>query len=180
MTRSVARWVSILGHPFVMVSVTALGAGVRAALLVAAFTVLPLAVLMAVQVRSGRWNDVDASRRHERPALFAVAGLGLLTLTAYLVFAQPASPLLRGLLAPVGLLGGAALANRWVKVSLHVGFAVLAAATLIGLGMALGWALVPVVPILAWSRLVLNRHRPAEIAAGGVLGLAASLLTGAL
>jgi fumarate reductase subunit D len=177
-TRTLARWISILAHPFVTVSLMALGAGVRSALLVAAFATVPLAVLMAMQVRSGRWGNVDASRREERPALFAVGGLGLLALAIYLAITQPVSPLLRGLLAPLGLLAGAALVNRWVKVSLHIGFAVLAAATLIQLGSAVGWALVPVVPVLAWSRLVLNRHRPTELVAGGMLGLAASFLTG--
>lgn len=177
MSHALARWISVLAHPFVMASLMALAAGVRSALLVALFTVVPLAVLMALQVRSGRWHNVDASRPSERPALFAIAGLGLLGLAVYLAFAQPASPLLRGLLAPVGLLGGAALVNRWVKASLHVGFAVLAAATLIGIGSSLGWALVPVVPVLGWSRLVLGRHRPADLAAGGFLGLAASVFS---
>ena len=79
--RRLARWVSILAHPFVMVTLMTLGAGIRAALLVACFTTLPLAVLMLVQVRSGRWGDVDASHRAERPLLFGVAGAGLLALT---------------------------------------------------------------------------------------------------
>jgi len=178
-TLSVARWVSILAHPFVMASLMALTAGPRSALLVATFTVVPLAILMAVQVRSGRWDDVDASHRAERPALFAVAGLGLLALAVYLAVAQPISPLLRGLLAPVGLLGGAALVNRWVKASLHVGFAVLAAAVLIQVGSVVGWAMVLVVPVLGWSRLALRRHHPGEIVAGVLLGLAASLFSGA-
>jgi hypothetical protein len=175
MTRALARWISILAHPFVMVSVMALGVSVRAAMLVAAFTMVPLAVLMLVQVRSGRWGDVDASDRGERPLLFAVAGLGLLALATYLVATQPVSPLLRGLLSPLVLLAGAALVNRWVKASLHVAFAVLAAATLILLGHALGWVLVPVIPALGWSRLVMGRHRPAELLAGGLLGLFATL-----
>ena len=139
--RRLARWVSIFAHPFVMVTLMALGAGMRAALLVACFTTLPLAVLMLVQVRSGRWGDVDASHRAERPLLFAVAGAGLLALTLYLVIAQPVSPLLRGLLSPVGLLGGAALVNRWVKASLHVGFAVHGGHDLDRLlGHVVGWA----------------------------------------
>lgn len=174
--RSLAQWVSIVAHPFVMVSVMAMGASVRAALLVAGFTTLPLAIVMLVQVRSGRWDNADASHREERPLLFAVAGFGLLVLAMYLVLAQPASPLLRGLLPPVALLGGAALVNRWVKASLHVGFAVMAATTLILRGHVGGWALVPVVPALGWSRLALGRHSPAEVVAGGLLGLSASLL----
>ena len=175
MTRSVARWISIVAHPFVMASLMALGASARAALLVAAFTVVPLAVLMLVQVRSGRWGDVDASQREERPLLFAVAGLGLLALATYLALTQPISPLLRGLLSPLVLLAGAALVNHWVKASLHVAFAVLAAATLIMLGHVLGWVLVPVIPALGWSRLVLGRHSISELLAGALLGLAATL-----
>ena len=175
MTRSVARWISIAAHPFVMVSLMALGVSARAALLVAAFTVLPLAVLMLVQVRSRRWGDVDASHRDERPLLFAVAGLGLLALTTYLAVTQPLSPLLRGLLSPMILLAGAALVHHWLKASLHVAFAVLAAATLILLGHVLGWLLVPVIPALGWSRLVMGRHRTAELLAGGLLGLFATL-----
>ena len=150
------------------------GASARAALLVAAFTVVPLAVLMLMQVRSGRWGDVDASQREERPLLFAVAGLGLLALATYLALTQPISPLLRGLLSPLVLLAGAALVNHWVKASLHVAFAVLAAATLIMLGHVLGWVLVPVIPALGWSRLVLGRHSIPELVAGALLGLAAT------
>lgn len=176
MTHAIARWVSVLAHPFVMASLMALGVSVRAALLVAAFTAVPIAMLMRRQVRSGRWDNVDASNRRDRPVLLVGAGVALLALAVYLAAAQPGSPLLRGLLGPAGLFGSAALVNRWVKVSLHIGFAVLAAATLIQLGSALGWALLPVVPILAWSRLVLRRHQRSELVAGGALGLAASLL----
>lgn len=77
----VARWVSILAHPFVMVAAmavaTALHFGTRADAIhalavVTLFTLLPLAILMVRQVRRGSWSDVDASKRTERPLLFVV------------------------------------------------------------------------------------------------------------
>jgi hypothetical protein len=173
---AIARWMSIVLHPFVTVTLLALAAGGRAALLVALFATIPLAILMAVQVRMGRWTNADASERHERPALLAVGGFGLLALAAWLAGSEPASPLLRGLAGPIALLASSAALNRWLKVSLHVGFATLSSLTLVRLGLPTGWALVAAVPILVWSRLVLRRHTPIELAAGVVLGGSASLL----
>jgi hypothetical protein len=176
MTHAIARSISLVLHPFVTVSLLALAAGTRPALLVTLFATIPLAILMALQVRSGRWGNADASEPHERPVLFVVGGAGLLALAVWLAVSQPASPLLRGLSGPVALLASSAALNRWIKVSLHVAFATLSAATLLSLGSATGWALVVAIPVLAWSRLVLRRHTSAELAAGCALGGAASLL----
>jgi membrane-associated phospholipid phosphatase len=41
-------------------------------------------------------------------------------------------------------------------------------------GSSLGWLLAAAVSVLAWSRLKLARHRPAEV----VVGLLAGVLTG--
>ena len=68
------------------------------------------------------------------------------------------------------MLAVCAIANRWLKVSLHMAFGSLAATALLLLGSPAGWVLVPVLPALAWSRLVLGRHVLAEILAGLVLG----------
>src|SRR5262245_2706562 len=91
---AVARWVSIVGHPFattlVMVSAVALRVGssheaLRSSGLVALIVLLPIAALMARQVRRGAWTNVDASNRAERPALFVVmtASLAALLVVAF-------------------------------------------------------------------------------------------------
>jgi hypothetical protein len=64
------------------------------------------------------------------------------------------------------------VATRWVKVSLHMAFGALATTTLLSLGSPAGWALLAVMPVLAWSRLALNRHRLAEVVAGVLAGTA--------
>ena len=51
-------------------------------------------------------------------------------------------------------------------------FAALATTTLLFLGSPLGWVLLPLLPVLAWSRLTLKRHRPAEVALGLLVGVA--------
>ena len=49
------------------------------------FTILPLGVLMWRQVRRGRWKNVDASNRGERPILYIVGGAGVLALLVYVI-----------------------------------------------------------------------------------------------
>jgi putative transposase len=68
----------------------------------------------------------------------------------------------------------------WVKVSLHLATAALAAVVLLGRGLPLGWLLVAVLPVLAWSRVALGRHRWSEVAAGLVIGVATGTMVARL
>jgi len=178
---SLARWVSIVGHPFVVTLVMVAGAALhfgtpgealRTSLLVTLVALVPVAALMARQVRRGSWANVDASNRSERPALFAV-GIGALAalLGAVLIY-RPGSFLVRGVVGVLILLAVCAIATRWTKVSLHMAFGGLATTTLLSLGSPAGWVLLAGLPALAWSRLRLVRHRPVEVALGLLVGVA--------
>jgi membrane-associated phospholipid phosphatase len=182
--KTFARWVSILGHPFVMVSImvtavalrfSAPAQAVRSLLIVLLVTVAPVAGLMALQVRRGAWKDVDASEARQRPILFVVGALGLVCLLGYLLLAHPQSFLIRGVLGSLAMVAVCAVATRWLKVSLHMAFGTLAATTLLLLGSAIGWLLLAVLPVLGWSRVFLSRHKPAEVLAGVIIGLAAGI-----
>lgn len=180
-----ARWISILGHPFVMVGLMVGGAASRGGsrqemlqsmLLVGLFALGPVAALMWLQVRRGAWQNVDASNARERPPLFWVGGGALLALLVYLRLRQPESYLIRGSIAVLAMLAICALATRWIKVSLHLAFAALTATSLLLLGSAAGWAVAAILPALAWSRLALGRHRPIELALGGAVGAATGVV----
>jgi hypothetical protein len=177
--RSFARWVSIVGHPFVMVLVMAGTAAARfqtpeeaarTLVIVALVTILPVGLLMVRETRRGAWENVDASNRRERPALLLWALGGLVALVAYVVLRRPDSFLLRGAVAALAMLVACAVATRWIKVSLHMAFGALATAALLGLGLRAGWALLAFLPLLAWSRLHLGRHRLVEVVAGSFAG----------
>jgi hypothetical protein len=175
----IARWVSILAHPFVMVALLVAvpamrqssGDAVQPVLLVVVAVMAPIALLMFRQVRRGRWSNVDASKPSERPALFIVALAGLVAAVAWLLLNDPRSFLMRGMLVVAAFLLLAALLTRWVKLSLHIAFAALTATALCLIGSAAGYALIAVVPLLFWSRIVLARHRVHELLVGLVLGV---------
>ena len=136
---------------------------------------------MARQVRRGAWGTVDASRPAERPILFAVGGAGMLALLAYLAVVHPGSLLLRGALEVLAMLVVCAVLTRWIKLSLHLAAAALAATALaatalVRLGAPFGWPLVALLPLLAWSRVALGRHRWVEVALGAAIGAAAGVI----
>ena len=66
-----------------------------------------------------------------------------------------------------------ALATKWIKVSLHMAFATLAATALALSRLPVGYALLVALPVLAWSRLTLERHTPLEVVLGMAIGAAA-------
>jgi hypothetical protein len=140
-------------------------------LLVATAVVVPIAILMFLQVRRGRWSNVDASRPSERPILFLVALAGLVAALVWLLLNDPRSFMVRGMVTMVAFFLFAALLTRWVKLSLRVAFAALTATTLSLLGSTVGYALIAVVPVVLWSRIALARHHAHELVVGLVLGV---------
>ena len=182
--KQLARWISILAHPFVITLVVVLAAApercaawaAKSAALVGLVAIVPVGLLIALQVRRGRWRDVDASRREERPLLLAVGCIALGALMVWLLIRDPRSFLLRGTLAVLAMLLVSSIVNRWVKVSLHCAFAAFGAAVLLAGGSPLGWLLAALLPILAWARLAMGRHRVAEVVAGVIIGAVAGAL----
>lgn len=181
---AIARWVSVIGHPFVMVAVMVAAVALRHAtraeaarivVIVIVITLVPIAILMIRQVRRGSWNNVDASNASERPVLFAVGIVGVAILIAYSLYFQPASFLVRGSIGVLMMLACCAFLVRWVKVSLHMAFCALAATILVLLDSPMGWAFLLFLPVLAWSRYALGRHRQHELVLGSAIGLATGL-----
>ena len=176
---TIARLLSIVFHPFVMIGVMVgvaaasrqtAGETARSVGLVALFTIAPLAVLMWRQVRRGRWENADASNQADRPVLYIAGSIAVIALLGYLLLLRPQSFMVRGVVATLGMLAVCGAATRWIKVSLHMAFASLATTALVLMRAPIGYALLLALPALIWSRLVLHRHTPIELALGTIIG----------
>jgi len=182
MTRlAFARAISIVGHPAVLILAAALitasnrGSSLRQLWLVSGVVVILGGIVLGfswMQVRAGRWSHVDASARGERTSLNVFAGT-LCFLSAALIWLMTHRTEMSMALAMSGAIFVIALAMaRWIKVSLHVAFAVFATALLWPDRLA-GVVGALVTAALMWSRLVLGRHVAVDVIAGLVLGVAA-------
>ncbi len=169
-----ARAVSILLHPFLSIGLLVVlsSRGGRQSLLLLVFSLLigiPVVLFIRRQLRTGSWQNVDASNPSERPALFAVVGLMCAATGAW--FYLTGSP--RQALGTLGVAAMTLVAYavlRWTKLSLHLAFGVYAASVLLQVRPAWGLGLMLLMPLLAWSRLTLERHRPSELIWGAILG----------
>jgi hypothetical protein len=184
MSMIAARWLSIVAHPFVMVAVMVgsaaaarqtQGEALRSVAIVVVVTIVPLLILMTRKVRSGAWQNADASNQAERPTLYLVGTIVLMGLLAYVTMFRPHDFMVRGVVTTLGMFAACAVATRWIKVSLHMAFAALAATMLSLMGSVVGYLLLLMLPALAWARLALSRHTPLELTIGTIAGTAAGV-----
>jgi len=169
--RALARFVSIAGHPIVLIPAALITARAPVRVLglfVAAM--LAAALYVVAGLRAGKWTDIDVSRREQRAGLYLACLLAVLgAAAAFALSGAPAWALRRPLVA-AGLLVACGLVNLRLKASLHAAFAVYAAA-LVGPAHALPFSFFAVLSVLvAWSRIPLDRHTPLEAACGWGLG----------
>jgi len=178
-----ARVFSILGHPALMMPAAVVGsaAGSQAppqlllgATAVSVLVAVSVGLYSVVQVRAGRWTHVDASVPRERRQLTVFLVCVLFGLAGVSWWVGQARPLVVGLATAGCLVVFAHVLRASLKLSLHAAFAVFATSLLwpnpwaVSLGLALTAA-------VAWSRLVLGRHTPAEVLVGLLAGTAAGV-----
>ncbi|MBA4228098.1 MAG: hypothetical protein C0456_15860 [Hyphomonas sp.] len=127
-----------------------------------------------VQVRRGKWADADASVPEERRQLNVFLGVLLAAGAALAGFSAQPQALALGFGLSAAIIIAALALSRWLKLSLHTAFAVLAAGLFwpdlryVSVGLALAG-------LAAWSRLHLRRHTPSEVLAGGAAGALAAI-----
>lgn len=172
-----ALFLSVAGHPFVLVPLT-IFATTRSWILtaaIAASTTLPMLAIIVRKVRRGVWSDHDVSRHEQRSGLYHVA-FPLMALAAVVLYFLDASPpMFRGLLAGTAMLAVGFLANRWLKVSAHMMFGGFCGMLVARAFPALSLPLVLFILALAWSRRYLDRHTWPEIVVGLLTGVAAGV-----
>ena len=176
---AVARAASLVGHPVVLVPAAGLIAAFHSAasgkqlqFIGAALLVLIVAALgfSWMQVRAGRWAHVDASVREERTSLNGFLAILFLFSAALLWTRLPPMALALALSCAISI--SALLLARWLKVSLHVAFAVFATAIVWPSTPAVA-AGVLMIAFVVWSRLALGRLVWAVFVAWLLLGGAA-------
>jgi membrane-associated phospholipid phosphatase len=133
-------------------------------------SVLPYALILR-GVRQGRLTDKNISLREQRIRLGVVAItsilLGLVLLTA---FDAPAEMVALLAAVAVGVACGWVI-TLWWKISVHAAIAAGAATVLtlvFGPALLVVW---PLVALIAWSRVQVGDHTPAQVLAGIALGI---------
>ena len=141
----------------------------RWSLILVAVGLLPVFSATVYLARTGRVDGVLVATRRQRTSIYllsiACAAIGYAVLNY-----MEAPVMLRAAFA--GGLSGAILftiINLWWKISLHTAFTAVLATILVVLYGWIATAGVVAVLLLAWARLVLKHHSPAQVVAGALL-----------
>jgi membrane-associated phospholipid phosphatase len=134
-------------------------------------SVLPYALILG-GVRRGRLTDKNISLREQRIRFGVVALtsilLGLVLLAA---FDAPAAMVALQAAIAVGVACGWVI-TLWWKISVHAAIAAGAATVLVLVFGPAPLAIWPLVAVIAWSRVQVGDHTPAQVLAGVALGVA--------
>ena len=181
----IARLASIAGHPFVMIVFLVLliswtmdrPAVWRITGFVAIIGLVPTGFAIW---RSTSWQKQGAgalANKTGRTILYFSLLAVLLLSSVYFQFVVHSAFLVQGSAVTALMVAVAAVLSRWIRLSLHLAFAVYAGLILARIHPGYGLPILIFAPALAWSRLALLRHTLAEVICGSVLGLGvASLL----
>jgi membrane-associated phospholipid phosphatase len=179
-----ARAVSIGCHPFIVLTgavawVTApvLSPAHRTILLSGLLCVITIiSVYVVVSLRRGTITNIDISKREQRPRFYLVAIAATAMSATLFGSLQLPRQVQVGSWVAAGMLTTSMVVNTKLKASLHVAHTVLALGYL--------WQALPfagriigvvLVLLMCWSRVEMKRHTPAEVVAGAILGMLASL-----
>ena len=183
MTMAIARGVSTIGHPLLVVPAAVLAVLLYRQTASAASILAPVCGICAVaftfsfwQVRRGRWQHIDASLKAERSSLNLFLASVLLLGAVIGFYRGVDTGLSLGLFLSGVLIVIVMMLSPWTKLSLHAAFAAFAALLLWPLNVWLVALAAGATAGICWSRVMLGRHTVGEVIAGSALG--ALLCTG--
>ncbi|MET0753696.1 MAG: phosphatase PAP2 family protein [Pyrinomonadaceae bacterium] len=179
-----AQIVSIIGHPFVLLPLTAVIATLQNTSPWRAFaigtitvlaTVFPLLFIIRRRVKAGKWSDHDISEHSQRNNFYTIAIITVALSCLLFRFLDFPRPLLLGMIISLVLLIAAMIINLRSKISLHLIFASYCAVSLIAVGFWVGVCFILLAGLVGWSRVILRRHTTAQVVSGALLGAAAGI-----
>ncbi len=175
-----ARLASVIAAPAPVAGVLLLGVacyssrslaeGLALGALVAACATFPATFYIEHVLLRGRLRQRYLSRRSERLAPLAIGCASVLIAAALVRTLEASRDLQTVLLTMVFVLGLALGATPLNRISVHTAAITGASVVLQLLFGTIGVALLPIVGLVAWSRLELGEHTIAQVITGAVLG----------
>ena len=181
----VAAVLSILGHPLLLMAITAtliafhlynFAQAIIVACVIIGVVIVPVTVHLFVKAKRNTYTNFDVSDRKQRESFYRF-GLMLLGIAVVILYYLPgADTFFTGTLYAFLMMVTSALVNLKVKASLHTSVAVYVAFSCSIFDARLAIVMLAFAVIIAWSRLALKRHTTQEVLLGGLIGAAYGIL----
>lgn len=180
MKHSIARRISNILNPFLMGLVVILLVSFEAtdsifdavkwSLVLIVLSVLPVFAFSVYSVRHGKQDSIFVRVRRQRLRVYVL--MLILASVSCIILLSLRAPLMLLALSVAGFSAAVVFMgiNFWWKISLHGAFIAAVVAVLFTLYGSVTAASVVLIPLVAWSRVEVGYHSPAQVAAGALLG----------
>jgi membrane-associated phospholipid phosphatase len=180
-----AGFISILGHPLLILSVTTVlvsfhfndraNASLISAVIIG-LVIIPVTVHNISKARNKVYTNFDVSDRKQRQSFYRF-GLIVLTIgTIALYFIPGAESFFIGTLFALFMMGTSAVVNIKLKASLHTSVITYVSISCYNIDMWITIGLLLFGVLVACSRVILQRHTKQEVITGALLGITFGLL----
>lgn len=189
MTLFAARLTSFLSYPYIIIPLGAFfiflkrSGSVPYSLLWTSIVVVFVMIILAFELiglKLGMFSNFDISKRPQRTSFYTFV---LLLLSAGIVAAFALQVSREIVLVGVAVFVGIALmllVNKKVKASIHVASISALLLTVAFLYGSYFYAILLLIPLIAWSRVKTKKHKISETIAGGILGVFITVLSYAM
>jgi len=134
-----------------------------------AISILPVFLAILYFIRNGSLESIFTNVRRQRTKVYLIASI--CAGASYIILHFLEAPLILITSSVAGLLGAALfmVVNLWWKISLHTAFIAAAVTVLVILFDSIAAITVVLLPLIAWARIELEHHSPAQAATGAIL-----------
>lgn len=182
---TLARYISIIGHPLftipvfiaiVMFRFENFSRAVWISLLIIGGVFVPVIWRMYTKSRNGSYTNFDVSDQIQRRSLFGFAIPLLAIVTAVLFLTDQPKNLSISVLFAFLLVAISSVVNLFVKSSLHVSLNIYLSALLFPIDYRIAIVVFLFTILVGWSRVKLGRHTKKEVLFGSLIGAIISLV----
>lgn len=142
---------------------------IKWSLIAAAFSILPVFVVIILLVRKGKLDAVYINVRRQRTKIYFLVGLCTIVGSILLAYLKAPPLLVAAFISGLSTAFIFMFINLWWKISLHTAFVAGSATILV---IVFGWTAIismPLIPLTAWSRVELKRHSLSQVVGGALL-----------
>ncbi len=179
MRNEVAEKTSIIVNPFLVhiililiisfKSTDNIAEGIKWFLISVAISTVPIFIVVLYLVRHNKVDNLFINARAQRDKVYTLSS-GLLGIACAVLFFLKAPVILVAVFVAIFIVGLVfACVNRWWKISIHVASLSAAVTALVIIyGLVAAWTIL-LIPLVAWARVEMEHHSPAQVLAGGML-----------